>query len=41
MPAIVVFRHGARLSVAVIDRRAHKRDATRDVLTASAGPILA
>ncbi|MFA7270196.1 MAG: Eco57I restriction-modification methylase domain-containing protein [Sterolibacterium sp.] len=33
MPAILVFRHGARLSVAVIDRRTHKRDATRDVLT--------
>jgi len=33
MPAIVIFRHGARLSVAVIDRRTDKRDATRDVLT--------
>ena len=33
MPAIVVFRHGSRLSIAVIDRRAHKRDAARDVMT--------
>ena len=33
MPAIVVFRHGMRLSIAVIDRRAHKRDAARDVMT--------
>ena len=33
MPAIVLFRHGGRLSLAVIDRRSHKRDAARDVLT--------
>ena len=33
MPAIVVFRHGDRLSIAVIDRRAHKRDAAHDVMT--------
>ena len=33
MPAIVVFSHGDRLSIAVIDRRAHKRDAARDVMT--------
>ncbi len=33
MPAIVMFQHGNRLSVAVIDRRAHKRDAARDVMT--------
>ena len=33
MPVIVVFRHGDRLSIAVIDRRAHKRDAARDVMT--------
>ena len=33
MPAIVVFHHGGRLSIAVIDRRAHKRDAARDVVT--------
>lgn len=33
MPAIVLFRHGGKLSLAVIDRRAHKRDAARDVLT--------
>ena len=33
MPAIVLFRHGGKLSLAVIDRRSHKRDATRDVLT--------
>ena len=33
MPAIVVFRHGDRVSIAVIDRRTHKRDAARDVMT--------
>lgn len=33
MPAIVLFRHGTRMSLAVIDRRNHKRDASRDVLT--------
>ena len=33
MPAIVAFRHEDRLSIAVIDRRAHKRDAARDVMT--------
>lgn len=33
MPAIVALRHGGRLSVAVIDRRAHKRDPARDVMT--------
>ena len=33
MPAVVLFRHGGKLSLAVIDRRSHKHDATRDVLT--------
>ncbi len=33
MPAIVLFRYGDKLSLAVIDRRSHKRDAARDVLT--------
>lgn len=33
MPAIVAFRHGGRLSLAVIDRRAHLRDSARDVMT--------
>ncbi len=32
MPVIVVFRHGATLTLAVIDRRLNKRDGTRDVL---------
>jgi len=33
MPAIVLFRYAGKFSLAVIDRRSHKRDATRDVLT--------
>jgi adenine-specific DNA-methyltransferase len=32
MPAILLFRHGALFSLAVIDRRASLRDATRDVV---------
>ena len=32
MPAIVVFRHGATLTLAVIDRRLNKRDSSKDVL---------
>jgi len=32
MPAIVMFRHGPKLSIAVIDRRTSKRDASKDVL---------
>jgi adenine-specific DNA-methyltransferase len=32
MPALLLFRHGGRLSFAVIDRRLHKRDSSRDVL---------
>ena len=32
MPALVLFRHGDTLTLAVINRRLHKRDATRDVL---------
>ena len=32
MPAMVVFQHGRSLTFAVIDRRLHKRDESRDVL---------
>ena len=32
MPAMVVFQHGQTLTVAVIDRRLHKRDESKDVL---------
>ncbi len=32
MPAIVLFRHGQLLSLAVIDRRVHLRDSSRDVI---------
>ena len=32
MPAVLLFRHGAALTLAVVHRRAHKRDASRDVL---------
>ncbi|MEN6541694.1 N-6 DNA methylase [Parvibaculum sp.] len=32
MPAIVLFRHGARATLTVIDRRASRRDALRDVV---------
>ena len=32
MPAMVVFQHGRLLTFAVIDRRLHKRDESRDVL---------
>ena len=32
MPAIILFRHSTLLSLAVIDRRQHLRDATRDVI---------
>ncbi|HEX8556784.1 MAG TPA: TaqI-like C-terminal specificity domain-containing protein [Pyrinomonadaceae bacterium] len=32
MPALVLFRHGATLTLSVINRRLHKRDAGRDVL---------
>lgn len=32
MPAIVLFRHGGLASLAVIQRRLHRRDETRDVL---------
>lgn len=33
MPAMVLFRHGQTLTLSVIDRRLHKRDESRDVLT--------
>jgi adenine-specific DNA-methyltransferase len=32
MPAIILFRHGSLLSLAVIDRRLNKRDSSRDVI---------
>ncbi len=32
MPAIVLFKHGGQVSLAVIDRRAHLRDPSRDVI---------
>lgn len=32
MPAIVLFRHGGRATLTVIDRRANRRDASRDVI---------
>jgi adenine-specific DNA-methyltransferase len=32
MPAIMLFKHGASLSIAVIDRRVNKRDASKDVI---------
>ena len=32
MPCMVLFRHDHRLTLAVIDRRLHKRDENRDVL---------
>ena len=32
MPALVLFRHGDTLTLAVINRRLHKRDQSRDVL---------
>ena len=32
MPVVLLFRHGATVSLAVVHRRVHKRDANRDVL---------
>ncbi len=32
MPAMIIFQHGQTLSLAVIDRRLHKRDRAKDVL---------
>jgi hypothetical protein len=32
MPALLLFRHGDALTLAVIDRRLHRRDASKDVL---------
>ncbi len=32
MPAILLFRHGGLISIAVIDRRINRRDASRDVI---------
>jgi hypothetical protein len=33
MPVLVLFRHGTSVSIAIINRRKHLRDGTRDVLT--------
>lgn len=32
MPALILFKHGTTLTLAVIDRRLHKRDESKDVL---------
>jgi hypothetical protein len=32
MPLLVLFQHGPRLTIAIINRRIHKRDAAKDVL---------
>jgi hypothetical protein len=32
MPVMVLFRHGSRLTLSIINRRLHKRDETKDVL---------
>ena len=32
IPVLILFAHGDRLSIAIINRRAHKREPTRDVL---------
>ena len=32
MPALIMFRHGGTITLAIIDRRLHKRDQARDVL---------
>jgi adenine-specific DNA-methyltransferase len=32
MPVMILFRHGPTLTLAIIDRRLHKRDETKDVL---------
>ena len=40
MPVIVLFRYGSRISLAVSERRQHKRDASRDVQTGRISVIL-
>jgi len=40
MPAIVLFQYGDLLSIAVIDRRANKRDASKDVIDRSRVAII-
>lgn len=40
MPVIVIFRHGGRISLAVSERRANKRDANRDVQTGRISIVL-
>jgi hypothetical protein len=40
MPAIILFRHGSLVSLAVSERRQHKRDASRDVQTGRISIVL-
>ena len=40
MPVVVVFRHGERISLGVSERRAHRRDAGRDVQTGRISIVL-
>ncbi|CAM8653578.1 Eco57I restriction-modification methylase domain-containing protein [Sphingobium cupriresistens] len=40
MPVIILFRHGQRFSLAVSERRQHRRDANRDVQTGRISIIL-
>jgi hypothetical protein len=40
MPVVVLFRHGERISLGVSERRAHRRDAGRDVQTGRISIVL-
>jgi hypothetical protein len=40
MPVVLLFRHGERVSLAVSERRQHKRDASRDVQTGRISVVL-
>lgn len=40
MPVIILFRHGSRVSLAVSERRQHKRDLSRDVQTGRISIVL-
>ncbi|RWD96232.1 hypothetical protein [Mesorhizobium sp.] len=40
MPVIILFRYGSRISLAVSERRQHKRDANRDVQTGRISIVL-
>lgn len=40
MPVVLLFRHGSHISIAVSERRQHKRDASRDVQTGRISVIL-